>query len=117
MEPNTKKNTDMEDKDINMDNDETLAELKAAAFEVLLLNPGSEMADWQQTLVLQYGTEVVDAYGQNPPEVYAALNDLWETPYEDINSGLEYDYKTWAAAFATDEAVRMYYDLTSKMKM
>lgn len=49
MEPSTKKNIDMEDKDINMDNDETLAELKAAAFEVLLLNPGSEMADWQQT--------------------------------------------------------------------
>lgn len=42
--------------------DECLDELKAAAFEVLLLNPGSEMADWQQTLVLQYGTEVVDAY-------------------------------------------------------
>ena len=96
--------------------DESLAELKASAFEVLLLNPGSEMADWQQTLVLQYGTELVDVYGRNPPEVYASLNNLWETPYEDKNSGLEYDYKTWAAAFATYEAVRMYYDLTSKMK-
>lgn len=96
--------------------DECLAELKAAAFEVLLLTPGIEMADWVKTMVEQYPCEVADAYGQNPPEVYAALNDLWETPYEDINSGLVYDYKTWAAAFATDEAVRMYYDLTSKMK-
>ena len=94
--------------------DDTLEELKAAAFEVLLLNPGCEQSDWSQILVQQYGTEVVDAYGNNPPEVFALLADLWESPYFDKNSGLEYDYKTWAEALCTDASVQMYYDLTER---
>jgi hypothetical protein len=53
-------------------------ELKAAAFEFLLLNPGSEFGDWQQGLIEQYPTEVVDTLGSNPEEVYAELADLWE---------------------------------------
>lgn len=92
--------------------DETLDELKSAAFEVLLLNPGCEQSDWADILIEQYGTEVVDAYGNNPPEVFALLADLWESPYFDKNSGLEYDYKTWAEALSTYAAVQMYYDLT-----
>ena len=91
-----------------------LEELKAAAFEVLLLNPGCEQSDWAKILVEQYGTEVVDAYGTDPEEAYASLADLWQSPYFDRNSGLEYDFKTWAEAFATDAAVQMYYDLTDK---
>ena len=95
-------------------NDETLEELKAAAFEVLRLNPGCEQSDWAKILVEQYGTEVVDAYGKDPAEAYASLEDLWESPYLDEVSGLEYDFKTWAESFATDAAVQMYYDLTEK---
>lgn len=91
--------------------DETLEELKAAAFEVLLLNPGCEQSDWAKILVEQYATELTDAYGTNPADVYASLADLWESPYFDKNSGLEYDYKTWAEALWTDAAVQMYYDL------
>lgn len=94
--------------------DETLEELKAAAFEVLRLNPGCEQSDWANILVEQYGTEVVDAYGKDPAEAYASLEDLWETPYLDEVSGLEYDFKTWAEAFSTDAAVQLYYDLTEK---
>lgn len=94
--------------------DDTLEELKAAAFEVLRLNPGCDQSDWADILVEQYGTEVVDAYGNTPPEVFAELADLWESPYLDEVSGLEYDYKTWAEAFSTDAAVQMYYDLTEK---
>ena len=94
--------------------DDTLEELKAAAFEVLRLNPGCEQSEWAKILVEQYGTEVVDAYGNNPNEVFADLADLWESPYLDEVSGLEYDFKTWAEAFATDAAVQMYYDLTEK---
>ena len=90
----------------------SLDELKAAAFEVLLLNPGCEQADWADILVGQYGTEVVDAYGKDPAEAYASLADLWESPYFDTNSGLEYDYKTWAKAFATEESVMMYHDMS-----
>ena len=96
-------------------NNETLEELKAAAFEVLMLNPGSEQNDWANILVQQYSIEVVDAYGNNPPEVYASLCDLWDTEYLDPNSGLEYTYRTWAQAFATEASVQMYYDLTDKM--
>lgn len=94
----------------------SMEELKAAAFEVLLLNPGCEQSDWAKILVEQYGTEVVDAYGKDPAEAYASLEDLWESPYLDEVSGLEYDFKTWAEAFATDAAVQMYYDLTDKNK-
>lgn len=92
----------------------SLDELKAAAFEVLRLNPGCEQSDWARILVEQYGTEVVDAYGKDPAEAYASLADLWESPYLDEVSGLEYDFKTWAEAFSTDAAVQMYYDLTEK---
>lgn len=92
----------------------SLDELKAAAFEVLLLNPGCEQSDWTNILVEQYGTEVVDAYGKDPAEAYASLEDLWESPYLDKVSGLEYDFKTWAEAFSTDAAVQLYYDLTEK---
>ena len=90
----------------------SLDELKAAAFEVLLLNPGCDQADWADILVGQYGTEVVDAYGKDPAEAYASLADLWESPYFDTNSGLQYDFKTWARAFATEESVMMYHDMS-----
>ena len=96
--------------------DETLDELKAAAFEVLLLNPGCDRGDWEQTLVEDYGTEVVDAYGNNPREVFALLDDLWESPYYDKASGLEKDYKEWAEAFATEQAVDVYYELIDLKK-
>lgn len=88
--------------------------LKDAAFEALLLNPGCNQGEWADILVGQYGTEVVDAYGKDPAEAYASLEDLWESPYFDRNSGLEYDFKTWAEAFSTDAAVQMYYNLTDK---
>ncbi len=96
--------------------DETLEELKAAAFEVLLLHPGSEQSDWSQILVEQYGTEVVDAYGNNPNEVFADLANLWKTSYCDLNTGLEYTFNQWAEAFATEASVQMYYDIIEKMK-
>lgn len=96
--------------------DDTLEELKAAAFEVLLLNPGCDQRDWADILVEQYGTEVVDAYGNNPMDVYADLANLWESSYYDKQSGLEYGYKEWAEAFCTDASVRMYYDLIAKIR-
>lgn len=91
--------------------DETLDELKAVAFEVLLLHPGCEHNDWVNLLVEQYGMELTDAYGTDPAEVYSSLDELWESPYLDKASGLEYAYKTWAEAFATDASVQMYYDM------
>lgn len=97
------------------DSDPIMDELRAAAFEVLLLNPGSDQNDWAMTLIGQYGCNVVDAYGDNPPEVFHCLADLWDAPYYDPNSGLEYCFKEWALAFFTEEGVRMYYDLTGAL--
>ena len=96
--------------------DETLEELKASAFEVLLLNPGCEQSDWAQILVEQYGTELIDAYGTDPAEIYSSLADLWESPYYDENIGQEHSYQEWALTLWTDEAVQMYHDFCDTMK-
>ena len=95
---------------------EELEELKSSAFEALLLNPGSEFGDWQQELIDEYATEVVDAYGMDPEECMSQLADLWQTPYTDIASGLEYTFSTWAEAFCNVAAVQMYYDMIEKLK-
>lgn len=116
-----KTKTDMHKKDAEKQFDEMMRhllpqddaqrELEAAAFEVLLLNPGVERSDWMQILVEQYGIEVVDAYGNNPLVVFPALEDLWEAQYYDENSQQERAFFEWAQAFSTEESVSMYYDL------
>lgn len=96
--------------------DEFLEELKAVAFEVLLQNPGTEKDVWVQTLVENYPDEVVNAYGNNPFEVYSQLDDLWESPFYDPTSGKELDFADWALTFATDQSVQLYYDLVEIRK-
>lgn len=86
-------------------------ELKEAAFEFLLLNPGSEFGDWQQGLISDYPTEVVDALGTNPEEVNADLADLWESDYCDPKTGIEQKYSEWAMSFVNEYAVGIYYYL------
>ena len=54
------------------------AELKEAAWNILHENPGTDFGDWQMMLIEQYPTEVVDALGTNPPEVFAELSDWWD---------------------------------------
>lgn len=91
--------------------DPLMEELKAAAFEYLLLNPGSEFGDWQQGLIEEYPTEVVDALGNNPGEVRADLADLWESDYADPKTGIEQKYSEWAMSFANEHSVGIYYFL------
>lgn len=86
-------------------------ELRAAAFEYLLLNPGSEFGDWQQGLIQEYPTEVVDALGNNPNEVYSDLADLWESDYMDPKTGIEQKFSGWAESFCNESAVGIYYYL------
>lgn len=86
-------------------------DLKAAAFEYLLLNPGSEFGDWQTGLVSDYPTEVVDALGTDPEDVYARLADLWESDYCDPKTGVEQEFSEWALSFANENAVGIYYFL------
>ena len=97
---------------IKMDKEKNeLDVLKEIAFDILKEEKGCDFCIWQDTLLKDYTTEVMDAFGENPYDVYPALSDLWETPYFDKNSGLEYTFMEWALAFATDESVRMYYDM------
>lgn len=86
-------------------------ELQEAAFEYLLLNPGSEFGDWQQGLISQYPAEVVDALGNNPIEVNAELSNLWESEYTDPKTGIEQKFSEWAMSFANEYAVGIYYFL------
>lgn len=86
-------------------------ELQEAAFEYLLLNPGSEFGDWQQGLISDYPAEVVDALGNNPPEVFADLADMWESDFEDPNTGICQKFSEWAMSFANEYAVGIYYHL------
>ena len=90
--------------------------LKRAAFEVLLENAGSDKCDWRDMLINGYASELTDAYGSDLEKVYAMIDELWESPYYDERSGLEYDYHDWAEAFATDAAVQMYHDFTCQME-
>ncbi|MCF0209862.1 MAG: hypothetical protein HUK18_00845 [Bacteroidales bacterium] len=85
--------------------------LKDIAFEVLLENPGSDRDDWEQKLIHECGSEVVDCYGNNPHEVYSELHDLWESEYYDHKTGLFMDYQEWALAFATEQATSLYHEL------
>jgi len=91
--------------------DPLMDELRAAAFEYLLLNPGSEFGDWQQGLIQEYPTEVVDALGNNPSEVNADLADLWKSDYTDPKTGIEQKFSEWAMSFANEHAVGIYYYL------
>lgn len=88
-----------------------MGELKAAAFEYLLLNPGSEFGDWQQGLIEEYPTEVIDALGDDPSDVYAAIADLWESNYLDPKTNIEQCYSEWSMSFANEYAVGIYYCL------
>lgn len=95
----------------NEDKYNSMDDLKAAAFEYLLLNPGTEFCDWQQGLISDYPTEVVDALSTNSEEVYADLADLWDSDYCDPKTGIEQKYSEWAISFANEYAVGVYYSL------
>ncbi|MBD5202912.1 MAG: hypothetical protein HDS81_06340 [Bacteroidales bacterium] len=91
--------------------DDSMEELKAVAFEYLLLNPGSEFGDWQKGLIEEYPSEVIDALGSIPADVYAGLADLWESEYTDLKTGIYKDFHEWAECFANEQAVDIYYRL------
>lgn len=94
--------------------DELLEELKASAFEALLLNPGCTLDTWASILERRYGTELVDAFGTNPSKIRQSLTAMWDKPYTDPVSGLRHTFGDWAKALATEESVGMYYELTGR---
>ncbi len=85
------------------------AELKEAAWNILHENPETDLENWKMLLIEQYPTEVVDALGTNPPEVFAELSDWWESMgYDDGITDLCYTFRDWAEYFATERSVELY---------
>jgi hypothetical protein len=85
------------------------AELKEAAWNILHENPGTDFGDWQMMLIEQYPTEVVDALGTNPPEVFAELSDWWDCmDYDDGVMEIPHTFREWAEYFATERSVELY---------
>ena len=85
------------------------ADLKEAAWNILHENPGTDFGDWQMMLIDQYPTEVVDALGTNPPEVFAELSDWWDCmDYDDGVLEIPHTFREWAEYFATERSVELY---------
>ena len=85
------------------------ADLKEAAWNILHENPGTDFGDWQMMLIEQYPTEVVDALGTNPPEVFAELSDWWDCmDYDDGVLEIPHMFREWAEYFATERSVELY---------
>lgn len=85
------------------------ADLKEAAWNILHENPGTDFGDWQMMLIEQYPTEVVDALGTNPPEVFAELSDWWDCMgYDDGVLEIPHTFREWAEYFATERSVELY---------
>lgn len=88
--------------------EELLNELHHAAFEVLLLHPGTTRDTWVQTLMEQYPTEVTDALGTDEQNARERLNKMWCEDYTDT-AGKTHSYADWAARFSTEEDISNYY--------
>lgn len=87
-------------------------ELKKVAFDAIYKYGCDDCGDWIDTLVTCYSEEVVDALGNNPPEVYAELTDLWSTmDYEDPRTGICLTYRDWAIYFANEFSYIIYDEL------
>ncbi|MBD5219515.1 MAG: hypothetical protein HDS72_04630 [Bacteroidales bacterium] len=63
-----------------------LQELKDCAWNVVMENPGIDMAEWMDELLSQYPAEVVDALGTDATEVHHALNELWKAECTNLNA-------------------------------
>ena len=91
--------------------------LKRAAFEAIYKDGSEDCGDWIDTLINCYSEEVVDAFGNNPYEVYAELEDMWETlDYEDPRTGICLTYRDWAALFAVEYGLEVYEELVKAKK-
>ena len=71
-------------------------ELMDAAFEVLQLHPGCDYDRWASLLCEQYGTEIVDVFGNNRDQINTGLSDLWCCAYKDGRTGMVYTFEEWS---------------------
>ena len=90
------------------DNEEApdfVEELKDCAWNIVKENPGIDRSEWIDELIRQYPSEVVDAYGTDPPEVFHDLADLWEMEYTDPETQEWNSFAGWSEYFANDPDV------------
>ena len=80
-----------------------LQEVKEAAWNIVRENPGIDRSEWMNMLLRQYPSEVVDAYGTNPREVFHDLSDLWELEYTDPDTGDWNSFADWSDYFQNHE--------------
>lgn len=79
------------------------AELVEAGWNVIRENPGIDCEEWINELIRQYPSEVVDALGVNPPEVFHMLTDWWEyKEYTDPETGEWRTLQEWSEFYAMD---------------
>ena len=89
--------------------DEFIEDLKLAGWNVLHDNPGSDFGDWEQSLVEEYPTEIIDALGTDPEEVYSQLADWWESmEFCDEITEICCSFKNWSEYFVNEHAVELY---------
>lgn len=61
-----------------------IGELVEYGREVMEEDPAQDCQDWINVMIRRYPTEVVDAFGTDPQEVFHALTDLWEEHFSDF---------------------------------
>ena len=97
--------------------DSVMDRLKKVAFDTLWRYGSEDCGGWINDLLACYPEEVADAFGNNPPEVFAALTDIWErTDYEDPRTGYSMTYQKWAALFAVEYGLEVYEELVKAKK-
>lgn len=97
--------TAMETVDAEEDAPDFVEELKTCAYNIVRENPGIDRSEWIDKLISQYPSEVVDAYGINPLEVFHDLADLWEMEYTDPETGEWNSFAGWSEYLVTDPDV------------
>ncbi|MGP1595685.1 hypothetical protein J4866_09445 [Prevotella denticola] len=56
---------------------------------------------------------MVDTFGTDPAQAYAAMDDWWESEtYEDENTGLYETYQGWSLIFANEKSVMVFDELS-----
>ena len=89
--------------------DEFKEELREAGWSVLHENPGLDCQDWIDVLLDVYPSEVVDALGTDPEEVYSQLAEWWETErYYDPVTDICCTFQEWSEYFVNEKTVKVY---------
>ena len=98
--------------------DPLMDDLKKAAFSAIYKDACTDCQNWIDTLINCYSNEAVNALGDNPFDINAELEDMWNTvDYEDPQTGVCLTYQNWAEYFAGEFGHIIYDELIKAKKM